>query len=347
MKNPNGTGTVTKLSGKRRKPWVVKVTVGFDKTTGKQVQKSLGTFETRSEALKQLAFYNTAKEHEDVAKIVDAFKLKNIQVRAREKHTFEECYWAAFEQEKDKRSGAWVRGRKAYFRYFDSIAKKDINDVNLFMLQNIIDENKQFSIHTLKNMKACLSMAFKYAVICDWLPQDRDFTSYIKIESSDFVPEREHVPFTKDELEQLKRDRTMASKIILVYVFTGCRATELMNVERHDGYIVCGVKTENGINRQIPIHSFIEPFIDEVLDFLAITTYNTIRLRFFQYPFDSGIKHSPHDARYTFATLANECGMKLSARQKILGHARNNITEDVYTQESIEFLKSEIEKIQI
>ena len=79
MKNPNGTGTVTKLSGKRRKPWVVKVTVGFDKTTGKQVQKSLGTFETRSEALKQLAFYNTAKEHEDVAKIVDAFKLKNIQ----------------------------------------------------------------------------------------------------------------------------------------------------------------------------------------------------------------------------------------------------------------------------
>ena len=30
MKNPNGFGSVTKLSGRRRKPWVAKVTVGFD-----------------------------------------------------------------------------------------------------------------------------------------------------------------------------------------------------------------------------------------------------------------------------------------------------------------------------
>ena len=51
MKNPNRYGTVTKLSGKRRKPWIVK-----EGTSGKQ--KPIGYAATREEALMLLAEYN-------------------------------------------------------------------------------------------------------------------------------------------------------------------------------------------------------------------------------------------------------------------------------------------------
>ena len=51
MKNPNGYGTVTKLSGNRRKPWVVK-----EGKSGKQ--KPIGYTTTREEGLIMLAKYN-------------------------------------------------------------------------------------------------------------------------------------------------------------------------------------------------------------------------------------------------------------------------------------------------
>ena len=71
MKNPNGFGSVTRLSGKRRKPWVAKVTVGFDQNTGKQIQKSIGTFATRADAMKQLSLYQVSKKSKHLALEMD------------------------------------------------------------------------------------------------------------------------------------------------------------------------------------------------------------------------------------------------------------------------------------
>ena len=59
MKLPNGYGSVTKLSGNRRKPYLARVTLGWitDEQTGKTVQNRvpLGTFKTKKEALQALA----------------------------------------------------------------------------------------------------------------------------------------------------------------------------------------------------------------------------------------------------------------------------------------------------
>ena len=59
------------------------------------------------------------------------------------------------------------------------------------------------------------------------------------------------------------------------------------------------------------------------------------------------MNHTLHDTRHTFATLGKECGMKPSAVKKIMGHKLKDLTDDVYTHESIEYLKNEIEKIVI
>ena len=62
MKNYNGYGSISKLSGKRRRPWVVRVTTGWvwdpDLMKNKQIQKCIGYYATRQEAIKALADYN-------------------------------------------------------------------------------------------------------------------------------------------------------------------------------------------------------------------------------------------------------------------------------------------------
>ena len=56
-KNENGTGSVYKLSGKRRKPWIAVVTTGYS-LEGKQLRKVIGTFLTKREAQEELLRYN-------------------------------------------------------------------------------------------------------------------------------------------------------------------------------------------------------------------------------------------------------------------------------------------------
>ena len=62
MKLPNGYGSVVKLSGKRRKPYQVRKTVGwhYDEAKDKQVQDmiTIGYAATRADGLQMLADYN-------------------------------------------------------------------------------------------------------------------------------------------------------------------------------------------------------------------------------------------------------------------------------------------------
>src|SRR5699024_303556 len=57
LKNPNGYGSVCKLSGKRRKPFAVIVTTGWN-DEGKQRREYLGYYKSRREAMVALADYN-------------------------------------------------------------------------------------------------------------------------------------------------------------------------------------------------------------------------------------------------------------------------------------------------
>ena len=62
MRLPNGYGGITKLSGNRRNPWRVRVTVGWtiDEKTQKTKQQyaTIGYYPTKQKALQALADYN-------------------------------------------------------------------------------------------------------------------------------------------------------------------------------------------------------------------------------------------------------------------------------------------------
>ena len=57
MKNPNGYGSVTRLTGKRRKPFWVRKTVGFN-DKGHPIYETIGYCSTREEGNILLAEYN-------------------------------------------------------------------------------------------------------------------------------------------------------------------------------------------------------------------------------------------------------------------------------------------------
>ena len=73
MRLPNGYGSVVKMSGKRRRPYMVRKTIGWhlDETKGRQIQdfQIIGYAETRAEGLKMLAEYNQNPYDVNVAKV--------------------------------------------------------------------------------------------------------------------------------------------------------------------------------------------------------------------------------------------------------------------------------------
>ena len=347
MKNPNGFGSVTKLSGRRRKPWVAKVTVGFDKESGKQIQKSIGTFETRADAMKQLSLYQVSKKSKNLALEMDYVNAREIQKKAKISHTFEECVRGAIEREKDGKSKSWMSARETSMIFLNEIQNVNVDELEMDQMQNIFNSGAHYSISFLSQCKVTCNMAFRYAVMKKWIRPEDDFMKYIQIKSK-ASRKTVHKPFTLDEIKILMTKNDIESKTVMMYLFTGCRASELLDVEEvHEEYIVCGLKTDSGRKRKIPIHSIIKLYYKDVIVYLSDKKYDSIKYIFNKLMQKYSMNHTLHDTRHTFATLGKECGMKPSAVKKIIGHKLKDLTDDVYTHESIEYLKNEIEKIVI
>ena len=56
MRNPNGHGSCYRLKGKRRNPWVARITEGWTEDK-KQIRRIIGYFETKSAAMDALAMH--------------------------------------------------------------------------------------------------------------------------------------------------------------------------------------------------------------------------------------------------------------------------------------------------
>ena len=59
MKNPNGYGTIRKLSGNRRKPWAVLAPQSSSEYSLEKQRKLIGCYATRAEAMTALGAWHT------------------------------------------------------------------------------------------------------------------------------------------------------------------------------------------------------------------------------------------------------------------------------------------------
>lgn len=361
MKLPNGYGTVTKLSGNRRKTWRVRKTAGWEVIDGQIRQKfiNIGCYATRAEAIKALAEYNANPYDIDAARL-----------------TFEEVYerWSAIKYEKIGDSN--VNGYKAAYKLCAAIKDIKFADLKLSHLQSVVDSSGK-NHPTLRKLKNLFSQMYQFAVMHDIVTKEKNVVEFLDI--GEPTQSDKHYRFTDEEVATLWRwsSGNEYVQVILILIYTGARPGEIfavkkenVNLEERYIYIEKG-KNENAA-RRIPIHDRILPFIEERMrrpdaEYL-ITQRNGREFRFaknhgqyvdsywkplledmgiYRYKNEKGIlrEHTPDDTRHTFTTMWKEKKLDEAMRRKIQGHSGKGIGEIVYTHFEFELLRAELNKL--
>lgn len=332
MRLPNSYGSIVKLSGKRRRPYAVRITTGWT-DEGRQIQQYLSYHATRREAMAALAEYNKAP-----------YELDNQKI------TFAEMYekWGAA-----RRAGDVPRVYDQAYKHLKNLHQMPFIDIRKRHIQAEID-NCKLSVSSLQHMKSLVSMIFKYAI-------DLELVT-INQASGIELPTREkstiHAPFTPEEINLLwQHTEDFAARIALILIYTGLRPSELLTITTDhvflkERYMQGGLKTAASRNRVIPLADKILPFIRDMYSkdnkYLVMVnghnlTYSAMKHYWLQAPYLNS--HLPHDGRHTCATLLSNAGIDLKIIQMILGHRSRNITEHVYMHKSLEQLLIAINKI--
>lgn len=342
MRNANGYGSVYKLSGKRRRPYIARITVGWS-PDGKQLCQTIGYYATKKEAQIALAEYN-----------------KNPYDVGTRKATFGEIYerWAAeaYAAVAERTEQGY---RHTYKNCLSVFAKRPIADIKFNEFEMAINNRypNYGSRHLAKTLlKQIYSYAQKYDIVSDNKIQ---YINIGKKEKSDL-----HYRFSDNEVAVLWQNaEDIDIQIILIYIYTGVRPQELFDVRmkdidiEHRFFRIRSGKTENA-SRIVPIHEAIVPFVQGVLDRGRLCASSTSatwyqfarvldRLNILKYENDNGdIKeHKPHDCRHTFASMWADAGLNEMYRRKIQGHSGSGIGEVVYTHESFRKLLAEVNKL--
>lgn len=351
MKLPNGYGSVSKMSGKRRHPWRVRKTTKWvlDPVTGKAKQQSIvvGYYATKAEALQALSEYNK-----------DPFDLKFSS------KTMKEVYEEWSERKFTEISDQNIKGYKAAWKLCEPIQNMRFVDIRIDHLQKLADESGK-NTPTLKKFKVMLKGLFDYAVVHGIITQDRNIVSYLDITHAGNPNARSHTPFTTDQVDRLweVHESNEYYSIILMLIYTGLRIGELLDLEKKDVHLderwffVKESKTDAGI-RSVPIARKVMPFFEYWYNkndcAYLISTPDARHFEYRNY-FDSYWKpllkhigmesHRPHDTRHTCISMLTAAKVDERFIQKIVGHKGQNVTQQVYTHLEIEELIAEINKI--
>lgn len=348
MKRANGTGSVVKLSGNRRRPWAVKV-AGRNQY-GHVIQRILSYHEKVLDAQFALEEYNRTKAA-GTAPAVDKLALTVADV-------FEA--WKAREYRKLKpasissHNAAW---RKRVSRF----APRKMRDMTLDEWQALLDEDEDagFSQSTINNDALLIKALYSYSMERDIV--GKDYSQYLDIPSVEAKRPRNALnDLQMDQLSQLAASGVPWADTALMLCYTGFRVSEFLKLTRFSfhpedgGYLQGGLKTESGRNRIVPVHPKIRPYLmswmerggeaiicDERGKPLSSERY---REYFHQIAVRIGAPDAtPHWCRHTFATLLHAANADPLTVKWLLGHATKADITAHYTHETIGTLKAAIE----
>ena len=334
MKRANGMGSVYKLSGKRRKPYAVAVTVN-----GKQTV--INTFAKPRQAIEFLDSYLSNPYNVDNSKLTVLELFEKWIPTYNKSQSSKNNYKTAF----------YVHSKSLHSRIFATLRKQDI--------QNLIDECN-LSYTSKSYIKIVFTTLFKYAEEIE-LGVKKNYAKDVYIGSKS--ESNLHKNISDKDLEAInKNSNNYFIDIILVYIYTGARTNELLtlkkeNVFLEDNYLKTGSKTKAGKDRIIPIHSKIKAIIKKHYKstetyLFELTKGKRISYKAFKKNFDKSLNnldleeiYIPYDTRHTFATLAKLHGMDDLCRKLIMGHAISDLTDNTYTHIPIQKLIEEVEKL--
>lgn len=340
LKLPNGFSSITKKSGRRRRPYEIRKFID-----GRQ--KVIGYEASYESALAFLCEYNKNPLLFSPSEITfsELFTLVKAYLYPRIKPHTQQSYTASYNHLK-----------RLYDKQFAKIRIGDLQSA----IRDIHDNGAGYS--TQKKARQVLHHMYTYAVKYEIIPPEKDISRYIDIDKDKKVYKK--TIFNTRQIYKLFRatDEHRYAKMILMHMMLGTRPSEFLAIEKTDVklrqryLIIRESKTEAGRNRIIPLHKQTLPFWIEFLaennKYIA-TDNNGIHLNYsrFRTRFDKTLielkikRHTPHECRHTLASLLNNADANPTAIKRILGHASSNITEKHYTHKDLHQLKKAMDLI--
>lgn len=367
---PNGFGQISEIKGRNlRNPFRAMVTVGKN-SNGRPICKPLkpeSYFPTYNDAYAALVEYN--KNPYDLAPSITA------------KELFEK--WTE-EYFKTLKSQSSISATKSAWKFCSTVYNMRVIDIRARHIKGCIDDGvsivkgkeKTPNVIMKNRIKTLFNQMLDYAVEYELV--DRNYSRTFNLDD-DVIKEiktvqQEHISFTDEEMELLWShvDDKAYVDIILIQCYSGWRPQELGlieldSVDLNNWIFKGGIKTEAGKDRIVPIHSKIRDLVkrkyNEAKTMGSIYLLNDMNpnarkkskaLSYSRYneafsmirdELNLNPKHRPHDGRKHFVTMAKKYGVDEYAIKYIVGHKISDITEKVYTQRELSWLKEEIEKI--
>ena len=326
MKLPNRTGTVCKLSGNRRKPYMVRIYTA----SGYAI---LGYYRLRSEAVTALMIavnQTIASPQSPNATLSEVYAMWSAKhfptITAGSRYQYEQ---------------AW--------RTLKPLHNRSIRHISVSLIESTV-ESSHTAPSTRKTIKTLLNQVYATALRYDLA--DRNLADLIDIETP--VPQKvTRKVFTYAEVTDLFNRKTPIDCAILIAIYTGMRPGELLALDRthidlgSGCFRIPGSKTKSGLNRTIPIHPAILSMVTEMVQKpgnLLRTNHNK-PLKYGTYKSAlATLGHTPHDTRHAFASYAHKSGMDELATKRILGHHVSDLTASVYTHLDEAFLQREMSR---
>ena len=348
LKASSGNGSITKMSGTRRKPWLLRMPIP-DPHTGITVMKAVGTYVTReeAEAVRAEMMKRPATPYQD-STLQDCFRMFK---ESRE-------YKGRSDKARELYDIAWKYLRPLWHFKIAALYAQDF--------QNILDKmaDNGLSQSMLEKERTLISKLYRTAI--GWRVVDANLASVLKVEGRK-SPEREI--FTDEQVTLiLSQKNTPTGQMVIALLACGVRIYELLHFKHEDfhrtesgAYLIGGCKTEAGRNRIIPILDFGIPVFEHAY---ATSVENgplfpngkggfwnekNWRNRKF-YPFleEIGIQPNPYDengkrkpefagklatytpytTRHTYASLCDRAGVNKDILKRAVGHTPKSKTLD-------------------
>lgn len=257
-------------------------------------------------------------------------------------------------------SPAGVNSYEVSYRKCAKFCNMHFTDIKYKQWQSIITDmhDRGLSYSSQKKFRNLVGQLCKFAIKNEYA-----MINYAPMLSLDKnIPVHVKIPYTPDEI-QILWDNVAVPDVdkILMLIYTGVRISEFLRIKTHEDifidkryFIVRKSKTLAGSNRPVPIHRKINDFFNKYIEmdneYLISNnghkmSYTTFRARYNRALRIVGLKHTIHECRHTCATLLDNAGANDMCIRKILGHAGNGVTKQVYIHKNINALISAMDLV--
>ena len=253
MKRANGTGSIIRLPGNRRRPYSVRVS-GRDEF-GQIIQRPLSYHATAAEAQAALEQYNRDRAVGATPRVDSA------------KMTVGQIYDAWSAREYKSAGSASIASHKAAWSRVNRFADVPMVDTTIDMWQSLLDDDEAagLSQSSIRNDAILIKALVVYALKRDIITKN----IYEFLEIPIVGPKYKKGAFTEDQIAQLKTmaaDNVPWAYAVLILCYTGLRISEFLTLSEAsyhaDGdYLRCGTKTAAGRDRIVPVHAVISPYL--------------------------------------------------------------------------------------